>query len=76
VTIKGITNKDELKMAILRMRIEENQKDIPGLKNYHGSMKKPAAGIMSPITMIYESQWAKKQRAKKWSKSIIMPSIK
>lgn len=76
VTIKGISNKDELKMAILRMRIEEKQKDIPGLKSYHGPMKKPAAGVMSPISMIYESQWAKKHRAKKWSKSIIMPSIK
>jgi hypothetical protein len=76
VTIKGISSKEELKMAILRMRIEEKQKDMPGLKTYHGPMKKPAAGVMSPISMIYESQWAKKQRAKKWSKSLIMPSIK
>lgn len=76
VTIKGITNKEELKMAILRMRIEEKQKDLPGLKSYNGPMKKPAASIMSPISLIYESQWAKKQRAKKWSKSLIMPSIK
>ena len=76
VTIKGISSKEELKMAILRMRIEEKQRDMPGLKTYHGPMKKPAAGVMSPISMIYESQWAKKQRAKKWSKSLIMPSIK
>lgn len=76
VTIKGIRNRDELKMAILRMRIEEKQKDIPGLKSYHGPMKKPAAGVMSPITMIYESDWAKKQRSKKWAKTIIMPQIK
>jgi hypothetical protein len=76
VTIKGISNKEELKMAILRMRIEEKQKDLPGLKSYHGPLKRPPAGPMSPITMIYESEWAKKKRAKKWSKSILMPSIK
>ncbi len=76
VTIKGISTKEDLKMAILRMRIEEKQKDMPGLKSYHGPLKRPPAGPMSPITMIYESQWAKKQRAKKWSKSLIMPSIK
>lgn len=76
VTIKGIRNKDELKMAILRMRIEEKQKDIPGIKSYHGPMKRPPAGAMSPISMIYESNWAKKQRSKKWAKSIIMPEIK
>lgn len=76
VTIKGISTKDELKMAILRMRIEERQKDLPGLKTYHGPMKKTAAGPMSPISMIYETEWAKKQRAKKWSKNLIMPQIK
>lgn len=76
VTIKGIRTKDELKMAILKMRIEEKQKDIPGIKSYHGPMKRPAAGAMSPISMIYESEWAKKQRAKKWSKNLIMPQIK
>lgn len=76
VTIKGISTKEDLKMAILRMRIEEKQKDLPGLKSYHGPLKRPAAGPMSPITMIYESQWAKKQRAKKWSKNLVMPSIK
>ena len=76
VTIKGIRNKDELKMAILRMRVEEKQKDLPGLKSYHGPMKKPEASIMSPISMIYESEWAKKQRAKKWAKTLIMPQIK
>jgi|688.fasta_scaffold02897_18 hypothetical protein len=76
VTIKGIRNKDELKLAILRMRVEEKQKDLPGLKSYHGPMKKPEASIMSPISMIYESEWAKKQRAKKWAKTLIMPQIK
>lgn len=76
VTIKGIRTKDELKMAILKMRIEEKQRDIPGIKLYHGSMKKPPAGAMSPISMIYESEWAKKQRAKKWSRNLIMPQIK
>lgn len=76
VTIKGINTKEDLKMAILRMRIEEKQKDLPGLKSYHGPMKRPPAGPMSPISMIYESEWAKKQRAKKWSKNLIMPSIK
>jgi hypothetical protein len=39
-------------------------------------MKKPEASIMSPISMIYESEWAKKQRAKKWAKTLIMPQIK
>lgn len=76
VTIKGIRTRDELKMAILRMRIEEKQKDIPGIKTYHGPLKRPPAGFNSPITMIYESDWAKKQRSKKWAKSIIMPQIK
>ncbi len=76
VTIKGISTKEDLKMAILRMRIEEKQKDLPGLKSYHGPIKRPPAGPMSPISMIYESEWAKKQRAKKWSKNLIMPSIK
>ncbi len=76
ITIKGIRTKDELRMAILKMRIEEKQKDIPGIKSYHGSMKKPAAGPMSPISMIYEAEWAKKQRAKKWGKNLIMPQIK
>ncbi len=76
VTIKGIRTKDELKMAILRMRIEEKQKDLPGIKSFHGPMKKAPAGFNSPITMIYETEWAKKQRAKKWAKALIMPQIK
>ncbi len=76
VTIKGIRSKEELKMAILKMRVEEKQKDLPGLKTYHGPLKRPPAGPMSPITMIYETEWAKKKRAKKWSKSLIMPQIK
>lgn len=76
VTIKGIATKEELKLAILRMRIEEKQKDIPGIKTFHGPIRKQAAGVMSPISMIYESEWAKKSRAKKWSKSLIMPQIK
>lgn len=76
VTIRGIRTKDDLKMAILRMRIEEKQRDLPGLKSYHGPLKRPPAGPLSPISMIYESEWAKKKRAKKWSKSIIMPQIK
>lgn len=76
VTIKGIRSKEELKMAILKMRVEEKQKDLPGLKTFHGPLKRPPAGPMSPITMIYETEWAKKKRAKKWSKSLIMPQIK
>lgn len=76
VTIKGIRTKDELKMAILRMRIEEQRKDLPGIKSYHGPLKQSPAGVMSPITLIYETEWAKKQRAKKWAKTLIMPQIK
>ncbi len=76
VTIKGIRTKDELKMAILRMRIEEQRKDLPGIKSYHGPLKQSPAGVMSPITLIYETDWAKKQRAKKWAKTLIMPQIK
>ncbi len=76
VTIKGIRTKDELKMAILRMRIEEQRKDLPGIKSYHGPLKQSPAGFNSPITFIYETEWAKKQRAKKWAKTLIMPQIK
>lgn len=76
VTIKGIGTKEELKLAILRMRIEEKQKDIPGLKTYHGPFRKPPPTILNPISLIYETDWAKQRRSKKWSKSIIIPEIK
>lgn len=76
VTIKGIGSKEELKLAILKMRIEEKQKDIPGLKTYHGPFRKPPPTLMNPISLIYESDWAKRKRSKNWAKSIVVPEIK
>ena len=76
-TIKGISNKQELKQAILRMRVKENPyADIKGTNFYKGPFLAPKPTAMSPISLIYSTDWAKRQRSKKWSKNLIIPQIK
>lgn len=69
-TIKGISNKQELKQAILRMRVKENPyADIKGTNFYKGPFIPPKPTAMNPISLIYSTDWAKRQRSKNGPKT-------
>lgn len=75
-TVKGISSKEELKRAILKMRVIENPyADIKGTNFYKGPFVTAPPTIMNPISLIYSTKWARKQRSKKWSKTSIRPKI-
>lgn len=76
-TIKGISTKDDLKRAILKMRIKENPyADIKGTNFYKGPFVAPPPTAMNPISLIYNTDWAKRKRSKNWAKSIFVPEMK
>ena len=69
-TVKGISSKEELKRAILKMRAIENPyADIKGTHFYKGPFVSAPPSIMNPVSLIYNTKWARKQRSKNWSKS-------
>lgn len=80
-TITGIRNKEELKQAIMRMRVPENPyAEIPGLETYKGPFVAASPTIMNPISftasLIYNSEWATRNRAKRWQKTVFIPDFK
>jgi hypothetical protein len=76
-TITGIRNKEELKQAIMRMRVPENPyADIPGLKTFKGPFVAAPPSIMNPISLIYSTDWAKRNRSKRWQKTVNIPDFK
>ncbi len=73
--IKGIRTVEDLRKAIINMKTIDSNFDIPGLKQYRGPMTKPSPTVLTPISLIYNSKAAKKARAKKWNKTIIIPKM-
>jgi hypothetical protein len=76
-TISGIKNREELKRAIIKMRVAENPyANIKGLEKYQGPFEPSSVTFMSPITLIYQSDFAKRNRAKRWQKNVFIPNFK
>ncbi len=71
--IKGIRSPEQLRQAILNMKLAKEPPKLQGVKQYKGSLHPQAPTVMSPISLIYNSKMARKHRAKKWSTQITMP---
>lgn len=77
VEIKGIKTVAQLKTAILNIKLEpEEEIIIPGARQYKGPLDPLPATAMNPISLIYDSNWAKKKRSKKWSATQAIPRMK
>lgn len=77
VEVKGIKTKEQLRSAILNLKLEpEKEIIIPGAKQYKGPLDPGKPTAMSPISALYETKWAKKARSKKFAAGQNMPRMK
>lgn len=76
VKIQGIKTPADLKQAILNMPMENEDVVVPGTKQYKGPLDPVKPTVMSPISAILESKWAKKKRVKKWNKKTDIPKMR